>query len=119
MSKSKRATPFTPEERASILSEFFAPRPKMGRIYVLEFSTGIVKVGRTVRPGRIEQHAKEARRYGVSVVRHWISAAVDRYTDIERTVIRACAREGVAEHGVEYFRMPYERALAIVQEACA
>lgn len=102
-----------------MLNEIFAPRPKMGRLYVLEFSTGIVKVGRTCGRDRVAQHAKEASRYGVSVVRHWMSDSVDGYTRIERAIIRACLLEGQLAHGSEYFRMPYERALAIVQEACA
>ena len=63
-----------------------------GYVYVLEFSTGIVKVGKTRNPrARIATHIEDARKFGASIKCLWLSVQHENYSDNERAVLRAHA----------------------------
>ena len=47
-----------------------------GWLYVVEFTFGVIKVGRTVDPrNRIQRHIKDATRFGGTVSKFWLSSA--------------------------------------------
>lgn len=58
-------------------------------LYVIAFSNGVVKVGRTVHiPQRIHTHVADARKYDVSVEKIWISDPHLNVKSNERRMIR-------------------------------
>lgn len=99
-------------------AEFLA-RFALGYIYVVEFASGIVKVGRAKAPDdRAAYHALLARVHGGEIRSTWVSRRLVAYGDAERDLIRLCARRGDLVAGREYFRMdPREaRILASIVE---
>jgi hypothetical protein len=74
-----------------------------GHLYVIEFSTGLVKVGRTEIPkNRLTTHAKNAKAHGVDVARSWVSDRHAGHSISERQLIRFCAKIGTRVTG-EHF----------------
>lgn len=68
-----------------------ARSPDAGYLYIIEFSTGGVKVGQTARPrGRFNEHAGLARAFGVEVTRLWFSQLHTDYLRNERALIERC-----------------------------
>lgn len=64
-----------------------------GHLYVLEFSSGVVKVGRSVQPTeRIRDHVAAARRFGVTLGRSWTSDAVVDEVVAEALMLAEIAR---------------------------
>lgn len=52
-----------------------------GHVYVLEFSSGVIKVGLTGNPRqRLDQHAKTAKVHSIAIMRSWFSP---RHTDFQ------------------------------------
>jgi hypothetical protein len=80
--------------------------PEPGQsIYLVLFSNGTLKVGRGERGRRrITEHRYEAARYGVSVVRYWVSDRCVDYHQIEATLLQIAGRLGEITYGREYFR---------------
>lgn len=76
-----------------------------GYLYVVGFSTGVVKVGLTTRPrARMGDHIHAAHPFGVFVQSIWMSEAVPDFSTREQRLIRAMQeRYGVGIAGVEYF----------------
>jgi len=59
-----------------------------GYVYVLEFSTGIVKIGKTRNPrARIATHVEDAKKFGATVDQLWLSEWHENYSDNERALL--------------------------------
>jgi hypothetical protein len=88
-----------------------------GYVYVIEFSTGTVKVGQTVNPKqRIQTHLGEAAVFGAYIADFWISPAHMNYLDNETRLINACQRVSHRSR-LEYFHaVGYERAVQFAND---
>lgn len=74
-------------------------------IYVVEFSSGVVKVGKTVSQieGRIRAHQRDAERFNLTL-KHWFTE-VNRGRACELRLIQAAHDlGGEVTRGIEYFR---------------
>jgi hypothetical protein len=76
-----------------------------GHVYVIQFSTGVVKVGKAVGPTtRLSHHALQAKIHGVSIAASWTSERHSDHSKTERRLIDYCASRGVRiAAGNEYF----------------
>ena len=80
-------------------------RPDVGHLYVVEFTSGVIKVGKAVGPkSRIASHSKFAAIHGDGIVRSWSSERHHGYSDSERDLITFCKKRGSRVFGHEYFR---------------
>ncbi|WP_433541169.1 hypothetical protein ACQP10_08575 [Streptosporangium sandarakinum] len=79
-----------------------------GQIYVIAFSTGVIKVGQS-KDGkrRVAQHRSDSAKHGVSIDHVWVSPLHLNYEGNEGELIAFCRRSGgrVAggNHQSEYF----------------
>lgn len=76
------------------------------RLYVIEFSDNVVKVGRTKNlMQRLRHHASDARDRGARTTRRWATCehAYDRVLADERRLIGFCAERWPLAWGAEYF----------------
>src|SRR5262245_9251231 len=91
-----------------------------GQLYVIEFSTGTVKVGKSGRGGkRIDEHISDATKYGAAVLNQWISPVHAGYDLTETELIARCAAEG-EQIKREWFRgLPFARAVALAEAVIA
>ncbi len=101
------------------VGEYASPPAATGRhghIYVIEFSTGVVKVGKTISPqGRLATHSRAARIHGVDILRSWVSVRHPGCGATERQLIWLCRRRG-ASIEAEYFQgIPFEDVRAVAQ----
>ncbi len=91
-------------------------------LYLIEFSTGVVKVGRTISPKeRLATHTRSARIHGVDVLRSWVSERHHGCVGTERQLIDLCGRLG-ARVEAEYFRgVPFDKVqmFALLLAGCA
>jgi len=79
-------------------------RSTSGHLYILEFSTGVMKVGRSFQPvARIATHTRSALVHGVEVRQSWTSVEHDGCLDTERQLIAFCQDIG-EQIDKEYFR---------------
>lgn len=80
-------------------------REMQGYVYVIEFSTGMVKVGMAKNIARrIGQHEKEARNHAATIAHSWISDAHTTWEANERSLISFCSKRfGAPASGSEYF----------------
>lgn len=86
-----------------------------GRLYVLGFDQGTVKVGRAQDPQeRTMQHARAAWAWGVSPTRGWVSVSVRDVAYLERRLrVWADRQPGVERRNEEYFHgLDYEATVA-------
>lgn len=75
-----------------------------GHIYVIEFSTGAVKVGMaTDLARRLAQHTKAAHSVGASVARTWTGERLDGVRYVEDRMIDFCRSLGDRTAGAEWF----------------
>jgi hypothetical protein len=89
-----------------------------GYLYVVEFSTGVLKVGKTVTPRtRIRAHIHGAAPYGVQVTNMWVSEEHENADATEIQLIYSFSRSRVGPVGVEYFRMPFREAVQAAKRA--
>ncbi|MET8985920.1 hypothetical protein ABZW49_10765 [Nonomuraea wenchangensis] len=73
-------------------------------IYVVEFATGVVKVGRAShKEHRVADHARTAEKHGVPVVRSWVSEEHQEYAENETALIAFCTERWPLAGGKEYF----------------
>ncbi|MEO3856130.1 GIY-YIG nuclease family protein [Acrocarpospora sp. B8E8] len=73
-------------------------------IYAIEFSSGVVKVGRTNdTTKRLAAHRKDAAQHHVEITRTWFSPGHHTYLDNETALIGFCAERWPAASGREYF----------------
>jgi hypothetical protein len=76
-----------------------------GHVYVVEFTSGVVKVGKSTRPtDRLASHAKYAQIHGGDIRQSWISERHHGCSDTERKLIDLCKMRGEVVFGKEYFR---------------
>lgn len=79
--------------------------PSLGYLYVIEFASGVVKVGKAVNPRRrIATHATHARVHGGEVRHSWVSERHAGFDVTERVLIEGCKQVGELAFGNEYFR---------------
>lgn len=74
-----------------------------GYIYVVQFSSGVVKPGKTRNPDwRMGQHARLAEFHGAPIVRSWVSGKHLGISQTERRLLKFCEETGTCLSG-EYF----------------
>jgi hypothetical protein len=74
-----------------------------GFVYIVSFSDGTVKVGKTLSPARrLATHASNARRFGLMVDREWSSIRHEGHSESESLMIQCLAayypRRGTSEY---------------------
>ena len=87
-----------------------------GYIYVIEFSLGVIKVGKTNSPrSRIKSHGRDVGRFGGSITRAWLSTAHHGYDLSETELIRAISKLGTQlVESTEYFRgCPFDEVVHV------
>jgi hypothetical protein len=73
-------------------------------VYVLEFSSGTVKVGQTGNPAnRFKEHGNAAAAHGHTITRTWVSAPHIEFRENETALISFCADRWAAASGREAF----------------
>lgn len=73
-------------------------------VYVLEFTSGTVKVGQTRNPvNRFKEHAKAAEAHGHAIVRSWASEPHVEFGENETALISFCAARWTVASGREAF----------------
>lgn len=77
----------------------------MGNLYIIEFSTGVIKVGKSSTNGsRERRHRVLAESMGIDVTRSWSTPEIVETDLLERVLIKFCSRYGVCRGGsLEYF----------------
>lgn len=81
------------------------PEAGYGYLYLVEFSTGVIKAGKTVVPRRrIRDHIHGAAPYGVDVVNVWLSPELMQADVIEQLLLAALRGRWFCPAGDEYFR---------------
>lgn len=77
-----------------------------GFVYLLEFSTGVTKVGSTVDPAvRVGQHLSASRGFGADLVTGWLSEPHPHYLAVEQGVLNRARMAGaVPVFGREWLR---------------
>ena len=75
-----------------------------GYVYVLEFTSGLVKPGRTQDPrSRLGDHAKSARLFGAELADWWVSPLHDGWKGNEESLIAFASDLGGVPLTTEYF----------------
>jgi hypothetical protein len=92
------------QERREHLRRCFR-KEMQGYVYVVEFSSGTIKVGKSANVGqRLRQHAKDALNHGITIVRSWQSPAHTTWSENEQALIAFCWEQfGHPVSGDEYF----------------
>lgn len=73
-------------------------------VYVVQFSSGTIKVGKTKNPAsRLRTHAATARTHGIKVAAQWVSQPIATAADNERRLIEFCNQRFTSLNGGEYF----------------
>jgi len=81
-----------------------APIDGLGYIYVVGYTSGLIKVGQSRTPRkRLRAHRSHGAVFGVDVVDAWVSPPHRNYTQNEVRLIKFCQRKGKATSN-EYFR---------------
>jgi hypothetical protein len=76
-----------------------------GHVYVIRFSSQIVKVGRTAAPRtRMRWHLSSAAWYGTTIEKAWLSRPHVDVVPNERALIKYGRERATAQTGNEYFR---------------
>jgi hypothetical protein len=85
-----------------------------GHVYVVEFESGLVKVGHTGNPkNRLKSYAKDGSTYGNAVARTWVSPPHFKSMRNETRLIKFCEERGVLAGGREYFTgVPFDEVQA-------
>lgn len=94
-----------------------------GYVYVVEFSSGAVKVGHTTDPAtRANAHRIDAARYGLTITRAWLSRPHADHAGNERALIVEGRRIGT-QLATEYFDCSFQAlasfAAALPMESAA
>lgn len=80
-------------------------------LYVIEFTDGVVKVGRTGRlNARIKEHRRAAKVIGLGIRNGWIEGdfTLSAVVRVERELIAYCADSWPLVQGLEYFAAPFD-----------
>lgn len=76
-----------------------------GYVYILKFSTGVIKVGQTLDPvRRFREHRRDAEAYGAAIVEYWLSQPHVNYLDNEVDLIVWCDEAATWRSKREYFQ---------------
>lgn len=92
----------------------------VGHVYVLLFSTGVIKVGKAVNPdSRIATHRYHATIHGVEITDGWVSDVHPAHSRTERELIDFCLQRGARiQVGAEYFAgLDFEAVCDFANEA--
>ena len=75
-------------------------------IYVVEFSNGVVKVGKTVSgvDGRFRAHQRDAERFDLTISRRWFTEVTHSRACEVQLINAAHELGGEITRGLEYFR---------------
>jgi hypothetical protein len=90
----------------------------LGELYVIAFSNGIVKVGRSDDfCRRFHEHRRDAARFGLAIADWWRSDPLDRTEHRERRLIARMSEVGIrTAAGREYFSgVPFSVAVALAE----
>lgn len=116
----RRAGSPSREGAGTPLPEAAGKGAERGYLYVIAFSTGTVKVGKTKRPEkRFGEHEREAAAFGGTITERWLSAAHDGYATNEGRLIDACATEGTQIRREYFSGLPFARAKEIAESLCS
>lgn len=75
-----------------------------GHVYVIQFSSKAIKVGRTQNPAtRLKSHAAAARAHGIEIAAQWVSQPITNSRQSERQLIDFCKTQFSAVNDGEYF----------------
>jgi DNA-binding XRE family transcriptional regulator len=90
----------------------------VGYVYVIGFSNGIVKVGRTQNiTRRLRAHAMAAHNFGIAVTAKWVSPEHAGWIGNEDELIRLAHEAGGQPTTPEYFRsLNFETFIAIARQ---
>jgi hypothetical protein len=108
--------------RGRIYSSDFSKLPKdrdfRGYVYVVEYTDGLLKVGRTIRPAaRIATHKEHGDSFGNAMVRVWMSPPHVNFAANELTLIRAVEKMASVQRRKEYFvGCPFLAAVGLAQQ---
>lgn len=73
-------------------------------LYLVEFNSGTIKVGRTRNPAsRLKNHATTGRPHGISVSRQWLSQPHRHAEDNERLLLKFCHSRFTSVNEGEFF----------------
>lgn len=73
-------------------------------VYVLEFTSGVIKVGQTRNPlNRFKEHANAARTHGHAITRSWASLPGIEFHENELALITFCSERWTVTSGREAF----------------
>lgn len=96
-----------PAQPWSILDLAWLPSrtsPRGGRIYVVESTIDLIKVGRSHTPSdRLGRHVNEAARWGSGVRRAWVSDLLDDMLPYERALIAYARKHATRQHQLEWY----------------
>ncbi len=75
-----------------------------GYLYVVEYSSSLIKVGRTVDPRtRLSVHRQLGEAFSVTIARTWLSPVHESFTKTEKVLIGLAAAQCSASPLAEYF----------------
>ncbi len=88
-----------------------------GHVYIVEFTSGTVKVGKTTSPEqRLAHYRQTSAIHGGSVLNHWMSPSHPGFHGNESSLIGFCRTHGERAVGKEYFRgLAFAEVLAFAQ----
>lgn len=98
--------PILPDQQELVLTESRTMRvkPIERHVYVIEFTSGTLKVGQTGSPkNRLKEHEKGAEAHGYAVARSWFSDAHVQYDENEAALIAFCGARWSRTSGREFF----------------
>lgn len=89
-----------------------------GYVYVVEFSDGTTKVGRTKNPDkRIDHHRRDGEKFGILIEKVWCSSIHRDYEATEAGLIRYAIGAGKGQGGYEYFTsLKFDNAVRFVEK---
>ncbi len=92
---------------------------ELGQLYVIEFSTGVIKVGMSRNADRrLAQHKADAGRYFIEVADRWISDLHAGFRANERALIKWCcwkSTKGGSAGGEYFLGLDYGAAVAVAE----
>lgn len=79
--------------------------PGEGHLYILRFSTNVIKVGQTLDlQRRVREHRRDAEAFGAVIVDYWFSPAHQNYLENEVELILGCDESATWRSKREYFQ---------------
>lgn len=92
---------------------------ELGQLYVIEFSTGVIKVGMSRNADRrLVQHKADAGRYFIQIVERWVSDLHEGFRANERALIKwACwkSTKGGGSGGEYFLGLDYGATVAVAE----